>query len=106
MTGWELFKSAWDWEPSVVAGTVLLLAGYLAAVRFRFDGRTLCFVAGSLVMLLALVSPLDALGDDYLFSAHMLQHILLDLVAPLLFVLGCPASLIRRLLQWPPSGQG
>src|ERR1700738_1000217 len=32
------------------------------------------FLLGDLLMLLALISPLDVLADDYLFSAHMLQH--------------------------------
>jgi cytochrome c oxidase assembly factor CtaG len=103
MTGWELFVSAWDWEPSVVVGSAVLVAGYLTAVRFRIGRTTVLFVSGVIVMFLALVSPLDTLGDDYLFSAHMLQHILLDLVAPPLFVLGLPVSLCQRMLRWPPA---
>jgi len=103
MTGWELFTSTWDWEPTVVAGSGLLLAGYLAAVRFRLDATTALFASGVAVMMLALVSPLDELGDDYLFSAHMLQHIVLDLVAPMLFVLGLPATLVARILAWRPA---
>lgn len=103
MTGWELFTSTWDWEPSVVVGCVLLLVAYLAAVRFRLDVHTALFASGVGVLLLALVSPLDELGDDYLFSAHMLQHILLDLVAPLLLVLGLPASLVDGVQTWRPA---
>jgi cytochrome c oxidase assembly factor CtaG len=102
VTGWELLTSTWDWEPSVVVGSALLLAAYLAAVRFRLDVHTASFASGVGVLLLALVSPLDELGDDYLFSAHMLQHILLDLVAPLLLVLGLPASLVAGILAWRP----
>lgn len=102
MTGWELLKAGWDWEPSVVGGAPMLLGGYLAAVRFRRDRKTLLFAAGVVVMFLALVSPLDVLSDNYLFSAHMLQHILLDLMAPLLFVLGLPEPLLRHLLRWTP----
>jgi cytochrome c oxidase assembly factor CtaG len=105
MTGWELFKVSWDWEPSVVAGSVLLLAGRLAAGRFRVERTLLFFAAGVGVMLLALVSPLDTLGDDYLFSAHMMQHILLDLVAPPFFVLGLSADMVRKLLSWPPANR-
>ena len=102
MSGWKLFTSAWEWHPSVVAGCALLLGGYLAAVRCRINRCTLFFAAGVIATLLALVSPLDPLGDDYLFSAHMLQHILLDMVAPPLFILGLPAEPMRRLLRWPP----
>jgi cytochrome c oxidase assembly factor CtaG len=102
VTGWDLLRTAWDFEPSIVAGSALLLCAYLVATRFRMAVTTLWFVTGVVVMLLALVSPLDELGDDYLFSAHMLQHILLDLVAPSLFVLGLPAWLARPMLRPSP----
>lgn len=98
MTTWQFLTSTWSWEPSILLGCALLLAGYLAAVRFRLDGRQLLFVAGDLVLLLALVSPLDELGDTYLFSAHMAQHLLLVLVVPPLFLLGIPPQLAERVL--------
>ena len=44
-----------------------------------------------LALLAALVSPLDGLGEDYLFSAHMVQHVLLGDIAPLLLLLGALA---------------
>ena len=47
---------------------------------------------GVAVMFLALVSPLDALRLTYLFSAHMLQHLLLILVVPPLLILGAAAN--------------
>lgn len=102
MTGWKLFISAWEWHPSVIAGCVLLLAVYFAVTRGRAKINALFFVAGVVAMFLALVSPLDTLGDDYLFSAHMLQHILLDMVAPPLFVLGVPAGLVQHMLRPSP----
>jgi cytochrome c oxidase assembly factor CtaG len=43
----------------------------------------------------ALVSPLDGLGDEYLFSAHMLQHVLLGDVAPLLILLSLSRVILR-----------
>src|SRR5262249_12347589 len=46
------------------------------------------FAAGLLLSVLALVSPLDAIGEDQLLSAHMLQHLLLGDLGPLLIVLG------------------
>ena len=46
--------------------------------------------------LLALASPLDTIGDTYLFTAHMVQHLLLILgVAPLLLA-GTPGWLLRE----------
>ena len=103
MTGWKLLTSTWEWHPSVIIGCVLLLGAYLAATRFRLAATTAWFAGGVVTMFLALVSPLDPLSDDYLFSAHMMQHILLDMVVPLCFVLGMPADLVRSALRWRPA---
>ncbi|HBY95970.1 MAG: cytochrome c oxidase assembly protein [Ardenticatenaceae bacterium] len=105
MTTWQIFTSAWEWEPSIVVGCVALLVGYLAALRFRPTKAALWFAGGLLVLLLALVSPLDTLGDTYLFSAHMVQHLLLVLIVPPLLLLGIPPSLAERALQWPLAGR-
>jgi putative membrane protein len=51
--------------------------------------EALAFGLGQLVVLVALVSPIDGLSD-LLFSAHMAQHELLLVVAPPLMVLGRP----------------
>lgn len=51
--------------------------------------RVACFLAGELVLVVALVSPLDPLGET-LLSAHMAQHILLTALAPPLLLLGTP----------------
>jgi putative membrane protein len=111
---------AWTAEPAVLAGIVLALAlfvrGFLA---LRRRGRrdhagwthAVPFLLGLVVLSLALMSPLDAAGDDYLLSAHMLQHVLIGDLAPALLVLGVrgpltlfllPASVLRRLagLTW------
>ncbi len=87
----------------MIAGASLLMGGYLGANRFRLERSTFYFAAGVAIMLLALVSPLDVLADDYLFSAHMVQHILLVFVAPPLFVLGVSPALTRRILRWRPA---
>jgi cytochrome c oxidase assembly factor CtaG len=92
--------SGWDWEPSVVIGCAALLVAYGAALRFRFSKRAGFFVAGTYILLLALVSPLEMLADHYLLSAHMLQHILLMLVVPPLWLLGIPRDAAQNLLRW------
>lgn len=51
------------------------------------------------MLFLALVSPINVVSDNYLFSIHMLQHVLLTLVAPPLMVRGVPHWLIRPLLR-------
>ena len=63
-------------------------------------GRLAAFAGGLVVVLLALVSPVDAFGD-MLLSAHMIQHLLLIMVAPPLVLLGQPVlPLLRGLPRW------
>jgi cytochrome c oxidase assembly factor CtaG len=101
MTTAELFASAWDWEPSVVAGCAALAAGYLALVRGSAPARTFSFLSGVLLLLLDLVSPVDTLGDQYLFSAHVFQHFLLALVIPALWLMGIPRRIGEAALRQP-----
>ena len=62
--------------------------------------RHLVAFAGSIiVILIALVSPLDGLGEDYLFSAHMVQHLLLGDIAPLLLLLALSRVIMRPLTR-------
>jgi cytochrome c oxidase assembly factor CtaG len=63
--------------------------------------RIAAFAAGLAVVAAALVSPVDTLGEERLFSVHMLQHLLLGDVAPLLVVLGLDGRLLRPLLAQP-----
>lgn len=105
MTTGRLFATAWDWEPSVLLGCTALIAAYVAATRRHPSRRALYFFAGVVVLLFAQASPLDALGDTYLFSAHMIQHLLLLLIVPPLLVLGIPARLAARWLAAPRIGR-
>lgn len=103
--------SAWSWEPPVVAGMGLLALGYGAGATRMWRGaragraalrrEALCFAGAMLALAVALVSPLDALGHA-LFSAHMVQHLLLILVAAPLLVLARPLPA----LLWAAKGRG
>ncbi len=57
-------------------------------------GRLALFAAGLLTVLVALVSPLDSLGDQ-LMVMHMVQHMLLLDIAPILMILGLTKGLLR-----------
>jgi putative membrane protein len=82
--------NVWDWEPSVVIGCALLAIGVLVFTRGR-QRSIWHFLSGVLVLLLDLVSPLDVLGDQYLFSAHVVQHLVLAMAVPPLLIAGLPA---------------
>ncbi|HEX6713629.1 MAG TPA: cytochrome c oxidase assembly protein [Thermoleophilaceae bacterium] len=61
--------------------------------------QLIAFVGSLVVILIALVSPLDGLGEDYLFSAHMVQHLLLGDIAPLLMLLALSRVIMRPLTR-------
>jgi putative membrane protein len=87
MTTQQFLISAWTWNAAAVLSGVGLIA-YLWA--FGVNRRILYLLAGIGVFLLALVSPINALAAGYLFSAHMLQHILLLLIVPALLLMSLP----------------
>lgn len=96
---WMILRTGWDWEPSVLIGCLLLAMAYLFLVRIRRLAHLLAFLGGIVVMLLALVSPLDPLSDEYLFSAHMVQHLLLILIVPPLLLWGIPRASMEAALS-------
>jgi putative membrane protein len=101
----------WENHDSVLIGTVLLGLLYLWAVgplRKRLGlapkfpvARAATFFAGLLVLLLALNGPLHDLSDYYLFSMHMVQHLLLTQVMAPLLILGLPTWLIAAIVAKP-----
>lgn len=102
----------WPFVPSALFGLLLVGGAYLGAItiwRSRFPGsrpvsaaRWLAFFCALGVIFLALHTPVDLLSDGYLFSMHMVQHLLLTLVMPPLLLYGLPAWLIRPpFARWP-----
>jgi putative membrane protein len=61
--------------------------------------RRVSFYSGLAVLFLALNGWLHDLSDYYLFSAHMVQHLLLTLVAPPLLIAGIPGWMLRPALR-------
>src|SRR6202048_627841 len=103
MTTYQFFTTAWTWNSIVLSLSALACIGYLVAFGQR--GRPLYFAAAVVVFLLAFISPFSALANGYLFSAHMVQHILLVLVVPALLLLSLPPSFsVRSPLTHPLIG--
>lgn len=102
--------SAWDASPLVLglAGLALVLFAQ-AFVRLRRRGRAdhapwsraLLFGTAVALATLALVSPLDPIGEEYLLSGHMLQHVLIADLAPALALVAVRGPLTFFLL--PPA---
>ncbi|MGI8425618.1 MAG: cytochrome c oxidase assembly protein [Actinomycetota bacterium] len=104
----------WNGHLEVLVPLTALLAAYYWAVRVWGPKHTSpgdpaitnsqkrYFVAGVIVVWLAASSPLHELSEDYLFSAHMLQHFMLSLIAAPLLLMGLPGWMVRQLLK-PPA---
>ncbi len=61
--------------------------------------QVVCFGAGLAVLFVASSWPIHDWAEDYLYSVHMIEHLLISLVAPPLLLLGIPGWLTRWLLR-------
>jgi cytochrome c oxidase assembly factor CtaG len=95
---------AWTFDPLPIIGVALAAAAYLWAERRvaqRHQAtpvprhRRWLFMGGLAAILIALLSPVDTY-EGVLFSVHMVQHILLEMVAAPLIVLSAPITLVLR----------
>jgi putative membrane protein len=98
----------WSFDPAPLIPVAVFVYFYtrrFIAARKEAGGRGAgplqagCAIAAVLVLLIALVSPVDRLGEDYLFSMHMAQHILLGDIAPLLILLSLSRVIMRPLTR-------
>jgi cytochrome c oxidase assembly factor CtaG len=96
-------RLTWSFDPSVIVGVLLLALVYgWGWKRARREGaphppgygRLALYAGGLVTILAALVSPIDALGEQ-LMVMHMVQHVLLLDVAPILMILGLTKGLLR-----------
>jgi putative membrane protein len=89
----------WNWDP-LILGTIFLSGWlYLRGLRSLWNSagrgrgvkgwQAAAFFGGLIALFIALISPIDPLSG-VLFSAHMLQHMLLILVSAPLLILGVP----------------
>jgi len=130
--GWQAVLTRWEFAPVVTAAVLAVGALYLWGawrVRRRHPARpwpwwrTGFFLAGLAVVVIATESGIGAY-DDVLFWDHMIQHLLLIMIAPPLLVVGQPFTLLLHasrnplhswakramrsrvvsFLTWPPFG--
>lgn len=101
----------WSLHPDTILLCLALVLAYRYAIvdlRPRISdagrvkrGQVLLFGAGVLALFLAGGTPLHDLGEEYLLSAHMVQHLLFTLVAAPLLIAGVPGWLWLALLCSP-----
>ena len=102
-------STAWEAPPAVLFASflaaVLFVQAFVRLRRRRPDHapwtRAWLFVAGLALLVLPLLSPLDAAADDRLLSAHMLQHVLIGDAALALLVVAVRGPLLFFLLPPP-----
>lgn len=108
--GWQDFSVHW----STVIGLVALQLLYEWRVRVHAAraappeetagptaAQRASFIGGLLVMFVSLNGPLHDLSDYYLFSAHMVQHLILMFIVPPLLLFGTPGWMLRPALDTP-----
>ncbi len=97
----------WSLEPAVILGVLGLAVVYLKGWRRAREpgephppgiGRLVLFGCGLSSIVVALISPLDGFSDQ-LMVMHMVQHILLLDVAPILMILGLTKGLLRPMTR-------
>jgi len=100
-----------DWTLDPLQLTPVLLAAVAYATRARtLHGRgtpvaryrIFLFALGIALLLLAFASPIAAIGEEELFSFHMLQHVLIGDLAPLCLLAGLSGPMLRPLLAVRP----
>lgn len=110
---WDFFTFfGFEVHVSVLLGCVYLVGGYLYLIgplRRRYGWsdepvsrkRITAWMTAVAVIFFALNGPLHSLSDDYLFSAHMIQHMLLMLIMPPLLLVGLPPWLVSLAVRRP-----
>jgi putative membrane protein len=102
----------WTLDPGLILSVAFIAAAYAVRARnLARSGRSVpvakqaCFFAGLAILVCALVSPIDRIGETRLFYVHMVQHLMLGDLAPLAIVLGLNGPLLRPVLALPGIGR-
>jgi putative membrane protein len=102
--GW----GSWSLDPVAILALLAAALVYArmyrrAATRSAKVGAShwIPYAGGILALAIALLSPLDAIGDRWLLSAHMAQHVLLSDIAPALILLGLRSPILTLGLARP-----
>ena len=108
MAGTPSLLTSWSLDPLQLAPIALVGVLYARRVRrLRRGGaavpgwRLASFALGLALLVLALASPIEAIGQTELFTFHMVQHILIGDLAPLALLAGLTGPILRPVLALP-----
>jgi putative membrane protein len=100
--------TSWTIEPLQLAPIVLLLGAYSIRARTLArrgqpvpGWRIALFLLGIGLLVLAVTSPIAVVGEEELFSFHMVQHLLIGDLAPLCILAGLTGPVLRPVLALP-----
>ena len=104
--------TSWTFDPIQLASLVVIGFLYYRRVRTLAERgtpveswRRWCFGAGLGSLFVVLASPVDALGEQQFLFVHMIQHIVIGDLAPLLMVAGLTGPILRPVLALPVIGR-
>jgi cytochrome c oxidase assembly factor CtaG len=104
--------TSWTFDPIQLASLTLIGLLYYRRVRTLSERgqpvarwRQWCFWGGIASLFFVLASPVDALGEEQFLFMHMLQHIVIGDLAPLLIVAGLTGPILRPVLALPYVGR-
>jgi cytochrome c oxidase assembly factor CtaG len=98
LPGW----GSWSFNPIIALALVAAVVTYTRMYRRASEkaatppnaGHWVPYALGIVALVVALFSPLDTIGDRYLLSAHMMQHVLLTDIAPALLIIGLRSPIL------------
>jgi len=101
MTTSELFISYWHIDLTAVMLAAIFSFWHWVANGRKFLKGSRIFFTGIALLLLLMMSPIEYLGDNHLFSAHMIVHIILLLVIPPMLISGTNPAYLEKLVKKP-----
>lgn len=97
MSTYELLSHYWQLNWTAVIIALALIIFQLQTNRHASSKSHIAYFSGVLLFLLVTVSPLAFLGRSYLFSAHMIEHIVILLIVPPLLLSGTNPQFLEKL---------
>jgi putative membrane protein len=99
--------TGWSFEPLQLIPLAVIAFAYAKRVHTLHrrgtpppTWRVAIFGLGVFLLVLALASPIDPIGEEQFLFVHMIQHVLLGDLAPLCFVVGLTGPILQPLLRF------